>query len=59
MIALNQTIEEIVGRYGPLAYRLVEEEIARAIARNDLLSAELWNARLLEVNAQQPRYQTD
>ncbi|MBB5712066.1 hypothetical protein [Sphingomonas xinjiangensis] len=51
MLALNDTTEAIVERFGALAFRLIEEEVIRAIARNDDDAAAVWKAKLIEVNS--------
>ncbi|MBB5709682.1 hypothetical protein [Sphingomonas xinjiangensis] len=51
MLALNQPVESITSRFGQLSYRLIEDEIERAVARNDNDTAEAWRAKLLEVNS--------
>ncbi|MBB5712127.1 hypothetical protein [Sphingomonas xinjiangensis] len=54
MIALNLTTAEIVERFGELSFRLIEDEMLRAIARNDDAAADRWRAKLMEVNALAP-----
>ena len=51
MLAPNDSTEVIVERFGVLAFRLIEDEVLRAITRNDHDAVELWKAKLLEVNS--------
>jgi hypothetical protein len=51
MLALNKPVALVVERYGHLAYRLVEDEIERAMSRGDDATADAWKDKLLEVTA--------
>lgn len=55
MLALNDPVTLIIERFGPLAYRLIEDEMVRAIARADEEAADAWQEKLREVNAYRVR----